>query len=411
MYKTHGIIQTAIDVPVMDAMRGGLDLHSEELDAHDLGDMMDFIEENDIIQNITEAKIWSRLYGGGALILDDGTDPESEFNPERVKQLKLYPANRWELMTKWNPNDPMMSSGEIKPWMYSAARQDDYFVFYGIRIHRSRVLTFTGKCAPYVVKWQLQGWGMSELERMVEDFNKYLKTNNVLYEILEEAKIDVYMLSGLRDQLVSDVGTANTTARIQLMNQTKNFQKAIILDKEDVFDQKQLTFAGLAEVMKENRIGIASALRMPLSKIFGLSATGFNSGEDDIENYNAMVESEIRMPLKKPIRMILNLIARLKYGYDVDIDFSFKPLRVIGAVEEEVIRTSKQNRYQALYDRGLMDSKEMGEVMHKENLVPIETCAAKGLLDEHPNPMAGNDGLDEGGEEKEGKDDKGKGDE
>jgi hypothetical protein len=39
-------------------------------------------------------------------------------------------------------------------------------------------------------------------------------------------------------------------------------------------------------------------MRMPLTKLFGISAAGFNSGEDDIEVYNAMIESEIRGKLK-----------------------------------------------------------------------------------------------------------------
>ena len=38
------------------------------------------------------------------------------------------------------------------------------------------------------------------------------------------------------------------------MNEMKNFNNALVLDKNDEYDQKQITFSGLAEVMKENRI-------------------------------------------------------------------------------------------------------------------------------------------------------------
>ena len=30
-------------------------------------------------------------------------------------------------------------------------------------------------------------------------------------------------------------------------------------------------------------------LKMPITKLFGISAAGFSSGEDDIENYNSMI--------------------------------------------------------------------------------------------------------------------------
>src|ERR1051325_10753868 len=303
MYKTHGIIQTAIDMPVLDALRGGLELSSDQLSVDELSEIEDTLEENGILEAIGEATIWKRLYGGAAIIINTNQDPSTPLSLKGLKKLDLYPCNRWELMSMWKPGDPQV---ELNPWLWAAARNTEYVYFYGEKLHRSRILTMSGKAAPYIIRWQLQGWGMSEVERMVEDFNSYIKTKNVLYDLLEVAKTDIFRFEGFRNQLASAVGTQKTRERVELMNEMRNFNNAIVMDKLDEYDQKQITFSGLAEVMKENRIGIASALRMPLSKIFGLSATGFNSGEDDIENYNAMVESEVRQPLRKPIKNILN---------------------------------------------------------------------------------------------------------
>jgi uncharacterized protein len=393
MYKTHGVIQTAIDMPVLDALRGGLELKSNQLGVDELKQIEDELEERGLLESIGEAMTWARLFGGGALIINTNQNPERELNIEAVKKLELYPANRWELMSIWKPGDP---TTELTPWEWAAQKDQDYIYFYGEKLHKSRIITLSGKPAPYIIKWQLQGWGMSEVERMVEDFNAYIKTKNVTYDLLEEAKIDVYKFEGFKSQLATEAGTRITRNRVELMNQLKNFNNSIVLDKNDEFEQKQITFAGLAEVMKENRIGIASALRMPMTKLFGLSASGFNSGEDDIENYNAMVESEVRQKLRRPIKTILNLLCAVKYGKVFDIDFEFKPLRMLSAIDEENVKTSKANRYNALYDRMLLDSKEIGEIYQKENLLPIETAAAEGLLDEHPAaPM----GIPLGGED------------
>ncbi len=382
MYKTHGIIQTAIDVPVLDAIRGGLDLKSGELDPDELKDIDDDWEEFGILDTIGEASKWARLYGGSALIINTEQDPSTPLNLKTVKKMELYAANRWELG--------------------SPQRVSEYYDFYGKRVHESRVLTIKGKEAPYILRWQLAGWGMSEIERMVEDFNRYIKTNEVLYELLHEAKIDVYRLKDLNANLATAAGTAGTQRRVQLMNQLKSFQDALVLDMNDEYEQKQLTFSGLSEIMKENRISIAAALRMPMTKIFGLSAAGFASGEDDIENYNAMVESEVRQPMRKVIRKVMNLYTMMKFGFESDIHFSYKPLRVLGAVEEEGVKTSQQNRYLAQYDRGLLDSHEFGQIAEKEKLNPIETAASQGVLDDHPAPAAGQEG--EGDDEKGGKD-------
>lgn len=370
MYKTHGIIQTAIDMPVLDALRGGLELHSDELSQDDLKDLEDHMENLGVLDIIGEAMTWTRLFGGGGLVINTEQDPATPLNLDELKgkKVELYAANRWEL------GAPM--------------RFSPHYNFYGNTVDASRVLTMAGKAAPYVLRRQLAGWGMSEVERMLEPFNVFLRAINVIYELLDEAKVDVYRLKDFNAQLASAIGTQKIQNRIQLANQLKNFSSALVMDMTDEYDQKQITFAGLAEMLKESRIGIASALRMPMTKLFGLSASGFNSGEDDIENYNAMVESEVRQPMRKVIRKVLRIMSIVLWGEEFDIGFSYRPLRIMSAKDEEVIKDSKHKRIMELYDRSLIDSKEAGEMEQKDKLVSIDIEAAKGTLDPHPAPVA-----------------------
>jgi phage-related protein (TIGR01555 family) len=194
-------------------------------------------------------------------------------------------------------------------------------------------------------------------------------------------------------------GTASVTRRIQTINQLKNFNNALILDKDDVFDQKTLVFSGLADILKENRVMMCSALRIPMSKLFGTGATGFNSGAEDLENYSAMVESEIRQPMKILLRKVLKLVVQHLFGEDLDIRFKFKPLRILSAADEETIKASKSTRFLALYDKMIINSTELGEMMQKEDLIPIPIEAADGLLDDHPMPALGQPDTGEMGAE------------
>lgn len=387
MYKTHGIIQTALDMPVMDALRGGIEIKSDELSPDEIKDLQDDIEQFGILKTVQTAKIWARLFGGGGIIINTDQNPETPLNEKKIRKLEFYACNRWELITTWKPNVSPMAV----PWDMYANRTQDHFYFYGTKFDSTRIITLSGKEAPYILRWQLQGWGMSEIERMVPDFDAYIKTKEVTYELLEEAKIDVYRLKDLNSQLSSASGTTLTRQRIQLMNELKSFNRAIVMDILDEFEQKQITFAGLAEVMKQNQIGIASALRMPLSKIFGLSATGFNSGEDDIENYNAMVESEVRQELRTTLRQVIGLLCVLKFGYLPSFSLEYKPLRVMSSLDEENIKTQKHSRYLADYQAGLLTSQEYGQLCQMDKLIAIETQASKGMLDEHPMPE-GNEG-------------------
>lgn len=380
MYKTHGLIQTAIDMPVLDALRGGLDIHSDgQLDADDISLLEDWMEENAILERVGDAFVWARLFGGGALVINSQGDSEQPLGDELEDgPIELYDACRWELTCERR----IPSNG--------------LYGYYGKQVHKSRVLTILGKRAPWLIRAQLSDWGMSEIERMVEDFNLFLRTRNVIYELLQEAKVDVYSLEGFAGQLASSTGTALTTRRIQAMNQVKNFNNALIMDKKDSYEQKQISFGGLAEVMKENRMGIAAALRMPMSKLFGIPSTGFSSGQDDIENYNGMIESEIRQPMRQVLRKVLKLAVRHLFHDDLDVSFDFKPLRILSGVDEENIKASMSARYLNLFDRMLMDSREVGEAMKKDNLVPVPLQAEKGLLDDHPVAAAGQENLGDG---------------
>jgi phage-related protein (TIGR01555 family) len=364
MYKTHGIIQTAIDMPVLDALRGGVDLTSDELDGDDLKDLQDNLEETGTLRTIAELAVWVRLYGGGGLVINSEQDPEVPLDEMTMKRMELYPANRWELV--------------------STSKEADFFQVFGKRVHHSRVLTMSGKPAPYLVRTMLQGWGMSEVEKMIEPFNAYLRINDVIYELLREAKLDVYRFKNFTGQLASKAGMDMVFLRAQTMNQIKSYQNAVVMDAEDEFEQKQISFAGLADMKKQNQVDVASALRIPMTKLFGISAAGFSSGEDDIENYCAMIESEIREPLRPIIRAVINLRCIEMFGDSFDISFQYKPLRILSSVDEESVKTSKHARYTMLYDKGLLTAEETMDLMQSEKMVNIQTEVGGGAEPEPP---------------------------
>ncbi len=385
LYKTHGVMQAAIDMPVQDAFKGGLEFRSDEFDKDDVGRLEDWIERNEGYATMKQAEIWARLFGGAALILSiEGEDPEKPLDVRRIKgkKIQLFAANRWELTE-------------------STGRYADFYNFYGVRIHHTRLITIAGKEAPYTIKWILQGWGMSDFERMIQPLNSFLLQNNVVYDLLKEAKIDVLQFEGFASQLVTEAGTQIALRRVEAANQGKNAGNAILLDTKDKFEQKQITFAGLAEIYKENRIGLCSSIRMPMSKLFGTTAgSGMaNSAQDDLENYNGMVESDVRMHAKPMIRWLVDILSWNLFGDEFDVAFSFRPLREIGAVEEEQIKTSKHARYAADVAAGYLTPKEYMDLQQAEGLIQIATEVSKGAEPLRPETDDADLGV-EPGEEK-----------
>ena len=386
LYTSSGIFQTAIDLPVQDALSRGIEIESSQMSSTDIDDLLDFMEESDQWTAILDAWKWGRLFGGAGLVINTNQEPKEPLDYKALhnKPLELYDADRWQF------DNAHPYAGGMEDNFYGG--EVEFFHLHGQPIHESRVIRIRGKRAPWYVRRQLRGWGMSEGERMIKDLNLYLKTQNVLYEILDESKIDVYRIKGLAQKLINEAGTAAVTRRIQLANELKNYTNALIMDVQDEFEQKSLTFTGLAEVGKENRIGICSALRMPQTKHFGLSASGFNTGESDLENYNMMVESETRKPMRALIREVIELNMFHLFGRKAPFRFTYPPLRVLSSEQEESTKNSEFNRVMALYDRGFIDSQEVGEMLNTSGVVTIETNMSKGLLPEQPDPPPGAEG-------------------
>lgn len=382
LFTGNGIFQTAIQLPVEDAIRNGVTIDSAEMDANDIDQLMEWFDKQRLWDTILNYQTWTRLFGGGGIIINTNQDPETPLNKRTLRNspIEFYDVDRW-MIDDMNWDYGSRTREEVK-------NRDDVYRLYGANIHASRIIVGVGKKAPSYVSRQLRGWGMSEGERMIRNLNLYLKTGDVLYEILDESKIDVYKIQGLANKLATTGGTTSIQNRVMAANQIKNYVNALVLDANEDFQQKSMTFAGLAEVMRENRIGIASALRMPVTKLFGLSASGFNTGESDLENYNANVESEVRRPLKPVIKELLDIGCLKLFGFVPSYKIMFPPLRVLSAKEEEEVKTSKQNRILALYDRGLVDSKEVGQALRKADLVEVEIKAEQGLLPPQPAPPA-----------------------
>ncbi len=282
--------------------------------------------------------------------------------------------------------------------------ESGYYTFYGQMIHQSRVLTLSGKEAPYPINIMLQGWGMSECEHIVQPLNIFLRTQNVVYDLLKEAKVDIFRFKNFAAQLSSQKGTQQMLARLNITNRAKSTNNALVMDVDDEYDQKQLTYAGLAEIWKENRIGLSCNLRIPMTKLFGISAAGFNSGEDDIENYNGMVESEIREESKPTLRQLLEMKSLSLFGDTFDLGFKFYPMRTMTAVEEEQVKTSKHARWKDDANSGMLTPQEYMGMQQKEGLIPIESDVSKGS---DPEPIFQEPIAEEGDEGDEQADEKG----
>ena len=391
MYIEHGIVQTLVDQPVDDAFSRGYTIKSGELDADDIEKLEVYLERSRFIETLKTALKWSRLYGGGAILIVDEDKPDTPFDITKLNEksnIELKAVDLWELY--------QLNAGVVLD-VYSEDKLPDggdFFHYYGKRVHKSRVYRIEGKEAPSFTRPRLRGWGLSVMEKVVRSLNQYLKNQDVIFELLDEAKVDVYKITGFNSALMTAGGTAKVSNRIQAGNMIKNFNHAVTMDKEDDYEQKQISFSGMAEILVQIRQGIAADLRMPVTKLFGISSAGFNSGEDDIENYNAMIESEIRSKVKYITVDLIGLACQKLFGFiPEDLQIEFKSLRILSAKEEEDVKDRKFNRVQSALQIGGISTDEYKQAINKDSLLPVEIDEKTELND----PIDGDFTTKEGG--------------
>lgn len=396
-YMTLGIVQTLVDQPVKDAFRGGFKIKCPELDESDISLLMRTIKRsrrrdkrrtdklnkkiswqagNDNMKSdlasIVATCQWARLYGGAGLIVNSEQDFSKPFDINKINadsMIEFIDADRWELIMSgtniWNTND------EIP------------FNYYGLKLNRSRVILAQGVEANSYVRLRLQGWGMSEIERCIRSINAYLKMETMAFELIDEKKIDVYKIKGFNDSLASPQATEMARMRIALSNALKNYQNAIIMDAEDEYEQKELSLQNVAELWQECRINVCSDTKMPMNKLFGQSAEGFGSGEDAIENYNSIV-MDVREGAEPLIEEVADIRCMQLFGFVPEYTIEWPALKVLDGVQEEQVKTEKQNRILARFDRGLQTGQETMQEMKLEGITDMDTEVSEGLRDVDP---------------------------
>lgn len=376
MYVEHGIVQTLVDQPVDDSFRAGYDIKTGQLDADELEKLQKWMHSSGAFPAYVQATKWKRLFGGGGVLIMTTQKADTPFVIEKLNafsRIGFKACDMWELYANKVDMHDASLSGTSANANKSNTLDDPEYDYYGKKVDQSRVLKLIGKEAPSFIRMRLRGWGMSEIERLVRSLNQYLKNQDVIYDLLDEAKIDVFKIEGLNDSMIDNDGVGRVTRRIQTANMLKNYNNALTMDMNDDYAQKQITFAGLSDILEQIRITIASDVKMPLTKLFGQSAAGFSSGEDDIENYNSMLESEIRSKSSDDVIKLLHIGCQINFGFiPDDLQVIFRPLRILSAEQEEKVKDSQWKRTKEVYETGLMQDVEAKESINAAALTPVE---------------------------------------
>lgn len=364
----------------LDAERG-----LRRLSAYEERMVIEKMEEEADLETIKIALDWKDLFGGAGIIVNTVGAPNSWLNPSKIQKgdpLNFKTANNWQLagvdIQNLNIESVQMDWTSDTPFHYGAAT-----------LNKSRVFTLKADPLPYPFAGYARGWGMSRLEPVVAALNKRIKSDNVVYECLDEAKVDILQISGFDETRMDEFGEDLIKKKGEIIAFMKNYLNMIMIDSNDEYKSKQFTFSGLSEIMNQARIDLTAAFGMPETKVWGFQATGFNSGGSDIKSYHEKIESEYRPPIKRILKWMIKLRARQVLGKDVVVDIILPPLETATPLEQAKINTMMLDTIGKFSPagNGILTSQQVYEILNDTAILPVDFDTRQEIV---PNPQMGN---------------------
>lgn len=324
-----------------------------------------------------QAHQWASLYGTGAIILvGNGPDPELEFG-EDEKLVRLVALDRHSITASTEREQNVLSPHFGEPLTFTIKGMQ--------RIHRSRVILVRAVERPPSDTEHL--WGVSDLEGVYEAVKRFDMLSLNVGDLVTESKVDVFKMQGFSSKIAAGLEgeVIQIVSSIQAIKSTTN---SVVIDGEIEYEQKELTFTGLKDLLVEFRNTVAGAADMPLTVLFGQSAAGFASGQEDITNYHESIHGLQESRLRHVFDRLDPILTRMLWGEaPADWWFDFPPLTELTAEQRANVLNVTATACGALVDRGILrEDQVLSELKQSElfdNITQADIAAAKSIASSH----------------------------
>lgn len=337
MYRGSWIVRQAVGVPADDMTRAGIEFFGMA-EGHDPIALQNSLKRLDVWGKLASTIRWARLYGGAiAVLMIEGQDLSTPLDPETVTkgQFKgLLPIDRWALAPSSQLVDALGPDfGMPLGYAVTAGRGND---LTGRWIHHTRVVRLEGNDLPYYQRQAEMGWGMSVVETFHDRLVAFDSVTLGMAQLVYKAHLRTYKMKDLRKNIAT--GGAPFAAALTQVDMIRRFQSnegMSLIDAEDEVSAESYSFGGLSDVVIQMSQQIAGAIDMPIVKLFGMSPSGFSTGETDLRSYNDNIHLSQERDLRHPMEVIAHLAYRSEFGVSPKVGFGFKFASLYGLNEVE----------------------------------------------------------------------------
>jgi phage-related protein (TIGR01555 family) len=309
---------------------------------------------------VNQALQTARLYGGAALVMGiKGQDPASELVLDRVKVDSLEYLH-------------VLTSNEIKAGELIKDVTSPYFnepIWYEVnaangvqaRIHPSRVVRLVGSIILDNRVADSSAWGDSVLQIVYDAINNATSAQQHIAGLIPEAKTDVIYIPGLAEYAATLKGQTALTNRFTYANMAKSMFNMLLLDgtgaagkagegQGEKWEQKQINFAQLPEIMQMFLKVASGAADIPLIRLLQDAPSGLGSnGDSAFKAYYDNIAARQRTELTPAMTRLDEVIIRSALGSrDPKIYYDWAPLWIMTEKERAEIFKLKADAARAL---------------------------------------------------------------
>lgn len=241
----------------------------------------------------------------------------------------------------------------------------DFLMVKNVKTHKSRILILNESFKSYGSKERKT---TSDLNTALEVCKMFDTITTSVSDLIEECKIDIYKIADYNDQIASG-NEEIILKRLGLMQRAKSYANGILIDSTDSHETKEINLTGLAELWTKASIVVAGALNRPLSVIFGKSASGMNSGEEDNRSYYEAI-AELQNTFLRPI---FEFIDPFILGYigknNAPLEFDFLSIDSINDKEKAEILNTKATAFNTLVQSGIISESTALKELRDDGLI------------------------------------------
>lgn len=393
-----------VDCVADDMTREGVEIKGS-IEPTDIAKIEYSAVELGIWNQINSAIKWARLYGGSIVVLlVDGQDPSTPLRLSTIKKDQfagIITFDRWQVEPSLH--DLVSDYGPCigLPRFYRINNGSP--ALSGARVHYSRVVRLEGIKLPYQQSLIENLWGLSIIERAYDRMIAFDSASTGAAQLIYKSYLRTFSVEGLREIVAAGGDAVNGLIRyVDMMRRFQSIEGITLLDSKDTFQADSHTaLGGMSDVMKLLAEQVSGAWQIPMTRLFGQSAGGFSSGDEDIRNYyDTISQQQVAQLLVGVTKIYRALVASNGIKWNDDTSISFKSLWKTSDNEKADIAEKHSNVVVKLTDAGIIDrATALRETQQLSKVTGVMTNITEEMIteaegEEPPAPEQEDLGLD-----------------